>query len=105
MNLETTKRYTLYIGLKDKDTKKQEIPTDTVKSIVKKVCGDCSIFEGNGYYTHDDGTEVTEPTLKVELLFKNNEVVINFAKILRAELNQESIGYSEEVIKTTLIGE
>ena len=103
MNLENTKRYTLYIGLKDKDTKKQEIPTDKVKNIVKKVCGDCSIFEGNGYYTHDDGTEVTEPTLKVELLFKDNEVVINFAKLLKAELNQESIGYSEELIKTTLI--
>lgn len=105
--METLKKqvkHVLLIGMADKDTKTQTIPTELFKKNIHEVCGDCSIIEGiKGYYTHDNGEEVQEDTLRVEMLFKDTAEVRLMATELKSRLNQESIIYSQEPIYSTLI--
>ena len=100
--LSPISKYNLYVGLNDKDTKKQEVATEQAKDIVNKVCGDCSIQEIVGYYTHENGEQVKENTLKVELLFKNESDVKLYCQDLKRYLNQESIAVNKEVSMSAL---
>ena len=88
------KKYTLLIGLNDKDTKKQVVSMKQAKKIVIDTCGDCTISRANGHYTHEDGSKINENTLRVELLFKASNEVISMCQKLKKELNQESIALS-----------
>ena len=101
--MEKLNKYYLYVGLNDKDSKVQEVETEKAKDIVNNVCGDCSIQEITGYYTHDNGERVKESTLKVELLFKEHDQVLNYCMDLKKLLNQESIAVSQEVTNSMLI--
>lgn len=47
-------KYTLYIGLNDKDSKVQEINTIDAYKIVGRLVGDCTIKEARGLYLHDN---------------------------------------------------
>lgn len=100
--LSPISKYNLYVGLNDKTTKKQEVTTDCAKDIVNKVCGDCSIQEIVGYYTHENGEQVKENTLKVELLFKSEDEVRLYCQDLKKLLNQESIAVNKEVSMSAL---
>lgn len=101
--MEKLNKFQLYVGLNDKDTKYQTIPTEQAKDIVNNVCGDCSIQEITGYYTHDNGEKVKENTLKVELLFKDFDEVKLYVTDLKRLLNQESIAVSQEVTMSALM--
>ena len=61
------RRYTLTVGLFDKDTKKQKISSDMamriVSDLVVNVIGYGTIHTGNGIYTHAAGAVVVEPSL------------------------------------------
>lgn len=87
------KKHLFYIGLNDKDTKKQELSREQFLSIIHDTVGDCTISDAIGYYTHDNGELVKEDSLRVEMLFKRDSDIPKFADILKRELNQESIGY------------
>ena len=87
------KKHIFYVGLNDKDTKKQEYPKEKFLSAIYETVGDCTISDSIGYYTHADGTIVKEPSLRVEMLFKNDSDIVGYADTLKRELNQESIGY------------
>ena len=100
--MEQLSKFNLYVGLNDKDTKKQEVTTEQAKDIVNNVCGDCSIQEITGYYTHDNGEKVKENTLKVELLFKDESEVKLYCQDLKKLLNQESIAVNKEVSMSAL---
>lgn len=67
--MEITK-FTLFVGLNDKDSKKQEISTLNAYKIVYNLIasdfGGGTISEATGIYKHDDGTIVTEITLRIE---------------------------------------
>ena len=93
----------MYVGLHDKDTKKQVIPTRQAKKIIMGIVGDCTISDAMGYYTHDDGSKVIEKSLRIELLFKADNDIINYCKQLKKELNQESIAVSYSYEHGTLI--
>lgn len=96
-------RHTLIVGLNDKDTKKQVISNPIAKRIIMETCGDCTLTESTGHYTHEDGTTTSEKSIKVELLFKADNQVIEYAKRLKKELNQESIALVKDYIESTLI--
>lgn len=100
--MEQLNKFNLYVGLNDQTTKKQEVTTDYAKDIVNNVCGDCSIQEITGYYTHDNGEKVKENTLKVELLFKSEDEVRLYCQDLKKLLNQESIAVNKEVSMSAL---
>ena len=87
------KKHLFYIGLNDKDTKKQEHSKEYFLKTIHAVVGDCTISDAIGYYTHDNGELVEENSLRVEMLFKKDADIPKFADKLKKDLNQESIGY------------
>ena len=96
-------RHTLIVGLNDKDTKKQVCNRQRAKNIIMDIVGDCTISDATGHYTHEDGSTVNEKSIKVELLFKADNQVIDYAKRIKQELNQESIALVKDYIESTLI--
>ena len=92
--MEKLKKFTLLVGLNDKDTKTRIVNKNTAKQIIMSICGDCTISDAIGYYTHDDGTKVIEKSLRVELLFKADNEVISYCQQIKKALNQESIALS-----------
>lgn len=100
------KKTTLYIGLNDKDTKRQEINTTEAVKIVTNILielGGATIYEATGIYKHDDGNIVIENTLRVELIEADNELLASKITLIKQVLNQESIITQTENIKTTIL--
>ena len=85
------KEILLYIGLNDKDTKRQEIPTEEAKEIVTNIIGDNTMQEVTGHYTHEDGTPTDETTLKVEIFKEDTSRLHENCEDIKRLLNQESI--------------
>lgn len=100
--MEQLEKFTLYVGLLDKDTKKQEITTEHAMQVVSDVVGDNTMQIVHGHYTHDNGEQVNETTLKVELLFKRQDDVRLYCQDLKKLLNQESIAVSKEINMSAL---
>ena len=102
-------RYTLTIGLFDKDTKRQKISTDIairiVSDLVVNVIGYGTIHNGNGIYTHNNGSIVIEPSI---VFFVDGEKdlkdkVKTLAWQIKKALNQESVMLEETVVKMEFI--
>lgn len=102
----------LYVGLNDKDTKKQIIIDSVAKEVIiyaiVKQKLDFTLFECNGVYTHENGVSVIEKSFKIELLcFENektfNEKILQVVKDLKIMLNQESIAVTREYIESELL--
>ena len=100
------KKFTLYLGLNDKDSKQQEIATVEAYKIVSNLISSDfdggTIFESKGIYKHEDGQIVTETTLRIELLFTEAIKVKALCETLKKLFNQESIAVQEEVINSEL---
>lgn len=99
-------KFTLFVGLNDKDSKQQEISTINAYKIVSNLItssfGGGTISEATGIYKHEDGTIVTETTLRIELLFTTSEKVKNLVQDLKRVLNQESIAVQKDVVNSEL---
>lgn len=84
-------KFTLYVGLNDKDTKKQEINTleayKIINTLLLNYTDGATIFEATGIYKHEDGTFTTEKTLRIELLFVDRAVVLEIVEQLKKILN------------------
>ena len=99
-------KYNLTIGLLDKDSKVQEIGTVRATKLVTRIViakiGFGTILDANGVYTHDDGTIVTEPSIRVEILDTEGTIgkdkIVELASELKVALNQESILFEQQVI-------
>lgn len=89
------KKVTMYVGLNDKDTKKQEIATleayKVATNIFCEYTGGATIYEGSGIYTHNDGTIVTEKTLVCIIFSDDMEAIKKAASALKVAFNQEAI--------------
>lgn len=98
--------FTFYVGLNDKDSKVQEINTiETYKLCMKtiqKFADGGTIFEADGFYTHDDGTVIIEKTLRIEVLFITESVARQIVSELKTKLNQESIAVTQKAIQSQL---
>ena len=101
------KKFTLYLGLNDKDSKQQQISTleayKVVSNILANDFGGGTIFEAQGIYKHEDGTVVVETTLRIEILFAELPAIKNHVATLKKVFNQESIAVQEEVINSSLM--
>ena len=86
---------TIYIGLLDKDTKKQELTTlnafKVAANIFAETTGGATITEGTGVYTHEDGTIVIEPTLVCIIYGADESQIEKAASLAKIALNQESV--------------
>lgn len=101
-----TEKFTLYMGLNDKDSKRQEVSTleayKIAMNIIKKHCDGGTIFEADGFYTHDDGSIVIEKTLRIELMFIDKATAKKVVEELKTTFNQESIAVQQETINSDL---
>lgn len=99
-------KFTLYLSLNDKDTKTQLINTVEAYKIacnlVMKSFEGATISEATGIYKHDDGTFVTESTLRIEILFAEEREIKSLVDILKKVFNQESIAVQSEVVNSQL---
>lgn len=102
----SNKKFTLYLGLNDKDTKLQKYSTIEAYKIITNMIvarfDGGTISEATGIYKHDNGTYVTETTLRIELLFVAKDEVRQFVNLLKEMFNQESVAVNEEVITSEL---
>lgn len=100
-------KFTLYLGLNDKDTRTQEIPTKKAFAVVSEMIaadfGGGTIYEARGIYRHDDGAIVEEKTLRIEILFATFEGIKNLVNALKTRFNQESIAVQREQIASELM--
>ena len=101
-------KYNIYIGLNDKDSKKQEVSTRRAKEEVIKILNNnnitgLTIYEVTGVFKHETGEVVFEKSLKVELLEVEEEDVKKSIQELKKALNQESILIEEEEKKISFI--
>lgn len=105
MNLH---KYILYVGLNDKETKTQKIGLLSAREIIQNtVIGQgldgATISDAIGIYKHDDGTFVTEQSLRVEILFATEEIITTICEQLKTALNQESIAVETQDIESRLM--
>ena len=100
-------KFTLYLGLNDKDTKTQKIDIleayKIVNNILLKYTDGATIFQANGIYKHEDGTVVIEQTLRIELLFVDKNTVKNIVDLLKITFNQESIIVQTQKVDSELL--
>ena len=99
------KRQTLFIGLNDKDLKKQVISKNRAKKTIMGIVGDCTITDALGKYTHDNGEVVTEKSYKVELLIfdEQNDNTIEYCEKIKKALNQESVAVVTDYVESILV--
>ena len=95
----------LYIGLNDKDTKRQELTNLDAKAEISTILfryfpNGFTLQECQGMYRHEGGTVVCENTIKVILFDYAIGLVLDAVEDLKLKLNQECIAV--EYIKTTV---
>lgn len=92
-------KITLYIGLFDKDTKKQEVDTKQAFNIVNNIVNNillqytegATIYMGDGIYKHIDKTTVIEKNIIVILYDVTRETLNKIIKEVKTALNQEAV--------------
>ena len=102
-------RYTLTIGLFDKDTKRQKISSDIamriVSDLVTQTIGYGTIYNGSGIYTHTAGAVVVEPSLVyfVDGEEEEESKIKNLAWMIKKALNQESIMMEKQQVNMCFV--
>lgn len=101
------KKYILTLGLNDKDTCK---PAFSESKASEMICNlllqrgfkGASITSGRGFYRMGStGQTVFEDFIKIEFMFVEAQKVIEFANVLKAVFNQESVAF--ETVNTDSI--
>ena len=102
-------KFTLYVGLNDQTTRKQEVTAEKAKRIISRILANNNIegatfLKAEGLYTYivDNKTE-KENTFKIEILFANKKQINNAVAQIKKALNQETIAVSQEKIASALI--
>ena len=100
-------KYTLYIGLNDKDTKRQQLDNLEASKIVQNILTEKTAggtnYNATGVYKHDDGTIIIEITLRVEIVAAALEAVREAIEFIKTALNQESIILQTERVESVFI--
>lgn len=61
------------------------------------------MYETNGGYKHDDGTFISEKSIRVEMMFISETLVFVIANKIKETLNQETIAYETITSNSQLI--
>ena len=102
-------RYTLTIGLFDKDTKKQKISSDMamkiISDLVTQTIGYGTIYNGSGIYTHANGSIVFEPSIIyfVDGDEEEESTLKSLAWMIKKALNQESVMLEKQEVNMCFI--
>lgn len=87
-------KYTLLVGLNDKDSKKQELTKVQAKKIISNIVNlPSTISDATGIYKHLNGQIVKEKSIRIELYNDKSidKTIKAFIKKIKLALNQESI--------------
>lgn len=86
---------TFFVGLNDKDTKKQELPTiecvKRIENIFNTLTEGATLKECRGVYKHTDGTKIVENTIECICYDLQENRIAGIAQALKSALNQESV--------------
>lgn len=97
----------LYVGLNDKISKVQEIPTDEamkiVHSIIAEYADGATIYNALGVYKHHDGSVVSERSIRIECIEPDTDRLMEAVKLLKIRLNQESIAWENQEVNSVLV--
>ena len=100
-------KYTLYIGLNDQDSKRQEISTleafKIVQNILSDKTGGGTVYNATGIYKHDNGEIIIENTLRVEIVAAPLEAVQAAIRVIKTALNQEAVILQTENVESILV--
>ena len=98
------RKYTMFIGLNDKDSKMQEITTIDAYKIIMRIVKDCTIQESKGCYTHKDGSVTMGTSLIVTIFDFESKIKIQpIIEELKKILNQEAIALVTEEVNSQLL--
>ncbi len=109
MKLRKQKRYTIYVGLADKNIHEQKVSMDKASSLVSAVCKNYkipfSLVLQNGGYFHHDGAFVDEASMAISIIGAKEKLVKEIATDLCCFFNQESVMITCEKIAVCNIEE
>lgn len=95
-----TVHYTLYIGTNDKDTYKQEIPTDEAKHIVDEICtkyvNGFTVHDSIGTWNDEKNNITHENTIMCYLDDIDEETLHSICDEIRSALNQNTVLIQKE---------
>ena len=95
-----TVHYTLYIGTNDKDTYKQEIPTDEAKHIVDEICtkyvNGFTVQDSIGTWNDENNMITHENTIMCYLDDIDEETLHRICDEIRSALNQNTVLIQKE---------
>lgn len=102
------KKYVLFVGLFDKDTKTQKIDSLTAANIINNIIitnglDGATVSNATGIYKHTNGQIIIEPSVRVELLFTTEKQIKNICTAIKTALNQESVAVESQIINSRLI--
>lgn len=100
-------KYNIYVGMFDKDSKKQVLSNTEFLNTVRKVMrlyniDNYTIYKCKGHYKHENGKTVCEPSINIEYiteydLYKN--YFIGIEDSIKRLLNQESVLITKQSIE------
>ena len=100
---ESALHFVMYVGTNDKDTYKQEIPTEEAKKLVDEIC--LKYFEGYtiqdavGAWTEDTGAVTHENSIVCYFDFADEETVHKAADEILKALNQSSVLIEKDTLQ------
>ena len=103
----TNTKHILTIGLNDQHTKTQKYDTITAYKMIENILTEYTtgytMYEPHGGYKHEDGTFISEKSIRVELMFISQALVFVIANKIKETLNQETIAYETITSNSQLI--
>ncbi len=102
--IQITDKYTIMIGLNDKDTYEQKFSTEKLVHILRIVCKNYrvafSLTRNEGGYIHENGHFTQENSLALSLIGATQENVDEIAADLCALFHQESVIITKEKVES-----
>ncbi len=102
--IQISDKYTIMIGLNDKDTYEQKFSTDTLVNMIRIVCKNYkvafSLTRNEGGYIHENGHFTQENSLALSLIGATQANVDEIAADLCAIFHQESVIITKEKVES-----
>ena len=95
MKIDETTKYVMYVGLNDKDTYEQIVPTDEAKNIIDRICikyvDGYTIQDAKGVWADEIGKSTYENTVVCYFSDTDSETVYKIADEIIKKLNQNAV--------------
>lgn len=99
------RKYTLYIGTQDKETKVKELSDKEIIAVFDTVLENYTLIKAQGRYEYFDKTKCQEETFIIEIVDSELTTIKleNICTFIKNMLNQESIIVQQQVVQWEFI--